>query len=79
VPHRPGPSSAAAFPDGCWPDPAAARRLLERLPQLGIVGGSVYDALVAQAALSNERVLLTREVRAERTSRAVGVRYEMVG
>jgi predicted nucleic acid-binding protein len=68
----------AAFPEGCWLDPPAVRQLLARLPQLGIVGGSVYDALVAQAALTNERVLLTRDARGERTYRALGVRYEKI-
>lgn len=41
-------------------------------------GGSVYDALVGQAALHNERVLLTRDRRAERTYRALGVRYQPI-
>jgi hypothetical protein len=40
------------------------------LAQLGVLGGSVYDALVGQAALVNRRALLTRDRRTERTYRA---------
>ncbi len=68
----------AAFPDSCWLDRAAADGLRVRLVEAGIVGGSVYDALVGQAALCDNRVLLTRDRRAERTYRALGVRYELV-
>lgn len=67
-----------AFPEGCWLDPEAARLLLSRLPDGHIVGGSVYDALVAEAARVDGRILLTRDRRAERTYRAVGVPYDLV-
>ena len=69
---------AAAFPGGCWLDAEATRSLHDRLADHGIVGGSVYDALVGQAALAHGRVLLTRDRRAERTYRALGVAYELV-
>ena len=68
----------AAFPDHCWLDAAATRELHGRLAEAGIVGGSVYDALVGQAALAYDRVLLTRDVRAERTYRALRVDYRLV-
>lgn len=68
----------AAFPDICWLDRAAADGLRVRLVEAGIVGGSVYDALAGQAALCDNRVLLTRDRRAERTYRALGVTYELV-
>lgn len=68
-----------AFPAGCWLDARATSNLFERLAGLDIVGGSVYDALVGQAAAANRRVLLTRDRRAERTYRALDVRYQFVG
>jgi predicted nucleic acid-binding protein len=70
---------AAAFPEDCWLDAAGLRGLREQLAGLDIVGGSVYDALVGQAALTNDRTLLTRDRRAERTYRSLGVEYRFVG
>jgi predicted nucleic acid-binding protein len=70
---------AAAFPGDCWLDAAGLRGLREQLAGLDIVGGSVYDALVGQAALTNDRTLLTRDRRAERTYRSLGVEYQFVG
>ena len=70
---------AAAFPGDCWLDVAATRDLRERLVALDIVGGSVYDALVGQASVTNGRTLLTRDRRAERTYRALAVGSRFVG
>jgi|688.fasta_scaffold719098_2 hypothetical protein len=70
---------ADAFPGDCWLDAAGLRGLREQLAGLDIVGGSVYDALVGQAALTNDRTLLTRDRRAERTYRSLGVEYQFVG
>ena len=67
-----------AFPADCWLDAPATRDLCERLADLDIVGGSVYDALVGQAAIANRRTLLTRDRRAERTYRSLGVEYRFV-
>src|SRR2546422_4474794 len=69
---------AAAFPEDCWLDAAATGDLRERLADLGIVGGSVYDALVGQASVTNRRTLLTRDRRAERTYRSIGAEYRFV-
>lgn len=69
---------AAAFPGDCWLDAAGMRELRDRLADLDIVGGSVYDALVGQASAADGRVLLTRDRRAERTYRALEVRYRFV-
>lgn len=69
---------AAAFPGDCWLDAAGTRDLRQRLGTLGIVGGSVYDALVGQAAATNGRILLTRDRRAERTYRALEVECQFV-
>lgn len=68
----------AAFPGECWLDPAGMHDLRERLGNLGIVGGSVYDALVGQASAANGRTLLTRDRRAERTYRTLQVGYQFV-
>lgn len=51
---------------------------LGQLADLGIVGGSVYDALVGQAASTHRRILLTRDRRAERTYRALDVQCQFV-
>lgn len=69
---------AEAFPAECWLDAAGMRDLRERLAALDIVGGSVYDALVGQASVSNGRTLLTRDRRAERTYRSLEVQYRFV-
>jgi len=69
---------ARAFPEECWLDGDDLGRLRPRLATLGVVGGSVYDALVAQAALVNGRSLLTRDRRAERTYRALDVPYRVI-
>lgn len=66
------------FPDPCWLKVDATARVFRRLGELRIVGGAVYDALVAQAALDNQRTLLSLDRRAERTYLAVGVSYEML-
>ena len=69
---------AAAFPAGCWLDAAGMGDLRERLGALGIVGGSVYDALVGQASATHHRTLLTRDRRAERTYRRLDVEYRFI-
>jgi predicted nucleic acid-binding protein len=78
---RPGQASqvlAAAFPEPCWLDIPAIAELWSRLGELGLTGGATYDALIAAAARANGRRLLTRDRRAERTYRAVGVDYQFV-
>ncbi|MFL6083300.1 MAG: hypothetical protein ACJ74F_08825 [Mycobacterium sp.] len=69
---------SAAFPQDCWLDETGTRDVRERLAGLDIVGGSVYDALVGQARVTNHRTLLTRDHRAERTYRSLGVEYRFV-
>lgn len=70
---------AAAFPEVVWLDPPASAELRSRLPQLGITGGGVYDALVGQAALASGRRLLTRDLRARRTYELLGADVPLVG
>jgi predicted nucleic acid-binding protein len=69
---------AADFPGSCWPAPESQSGFVARLARLGIVGGAIYDALVAQAALDAKRTLLTLDGRARRTYDAIGVRYDMI-
>lgn len=56
-----------------------ARRLPEVLAEAGVVGGAVYDALVALAAVEHDTPLATRDARARRTYEAVGAEVVVVG
>ena len=69
---------AATFPQTRFLGPDAARSLLERLDAIGIAGGSVYDALVAAAAVEHRMRLATRDRRALETYRALGVELEVL-
>jgi predicted nucleic acid-binding protein len=57
----------------------AAAALLESLPQLGVAGGAVYDALVGAAAREHSLPLATRDRRALATYRTLGVEVEFLG
>jgi len=70
---------AQAFPDPCYLDARRQATLLRQLGEHGLAGGTVYDALVGAAALAHGRTLLSRDERAERTYRSLGVDYEWVG
>jgi predicted nucleic acid-binding protein len=77
------PPSAAAvitrvFPVVTWLAAEDAAELLARCGPLGIAGGSVYDALVGEAARRDGRRLLTRDHRARRTYDLLGVDHELV-
>jgi predicted nucleic acid-binding protein len=67
-----------AFPTVHWLDAESATSLLARLGPIGIVGGAVYDALVAAAAQTNNCRLLTRDLRARRTYDLLGIDYEII-
>ena len=69
---------ALAFPERSWLAPRQQTKLLERMGEIGITGGMVYDALVGEAARQDGRTLLTRDARASRTYDLLGVRYELV-
>lgn len=82
-PLRPAPATvgrllASAFPARCWLTRDEQDQLHRRLPGLGLAGGTVYDALVAEAARVNGCTLLTRDARARRTYDLLGVAYELV-
>jgi predicted nucleic acid-binding protein len=57
-------------------------RTLKRLPatlaRAGVLGGAVYDALVALAAKEAGMILLTRDARALATYQAIGVKFEII-
>lgn len=77
-PDQAGQVLTGAFPEVCWLDVNDTRELWIRLADLEVVGGAAYDALVAAAAKAHDRTLLTRDHRAERTYRAVGVEHVFV-
>lgn len=64
-----------AFPDRCWINARQNTKLLERLAELDITGGMVYDAMVAEAARLHDHKLLTRDKRAQRVYERVGVEF----
>ena len=53
--------------------------LLELSGASGVVGGAIYDAVVAATALDAGATLLTLDQRAERVYRLVGVDYRLLG
>ncbi len=67
-----------AFPERCFLSAAQQRDLLRRIARMSVVGGMVYDALVAEAARVAGRTLLTRDVRAVNTYVAIGAPYELL-
>lgn len=69
---------AASFPETCFLPERASRALLARLPELGIGGGSVYDALVGAAAAHHHLELWTRDQRAGNVYRALGVDVRLI-
>jgi len=69
----------ADFPESRFLDPDAAARLGEELADLGIAGGSVYDALVGAAARVHDLPLLSRDRRARGTYEQLGVDVRFIG
>lgn len=68
----------ASFGDPVGLDAGRASSVPERLAAAGIVGGAVYDALVAMAAGAGGIPLVTRDARALPTYAALGVAVEVV-
>ena len=60
------------------PDAAVSGNLPAVLAPIGVVGGAVYDALVALAAKAHGCPLATRDARAIGTYAAVGVEFEII-
>jgi predicted nucleic acid-binding protein len=51
---------------------------LGRLATAGVSGGATYDGLVALTALEHDLRLLSRDARAARTYRAVGIDFQLL-
>lgn len=68
----------ANFPSTRFLSAEGARTLLAGLAEHGVAGGSVYDALVAAAAVEHSLVLATRDGRARNVYRTLGVRTWML-
>ena len=66
------------FPGTRYLSAKAAGSLMNKLADLGIGGGAVYDALVGAAALEHGITLVSRDVRARETYRRLGVDVEML-
>lgn len=79
TPEAIGRLLARNFPHTCFLPPDVAGRLLARLPEAGISGGSVYDALVGATAAAAGVPLVTRDRRALGTYRALDVEVVFVG
>ncbi len=52
--------------------------LIQRAPQLGIVGGAIFDAFIATTALRAGLKLISRDRRAAATYAAVGADHELM-
>ncbi|MEI2777770.1 MAG: PIN domain-containing protein [Tetrasphaera sp.] len=66
------------FPATVHLDPDSAIRALSRLESSGIVGGAVYDGLVALAAASHQVLLLSADRRAAATYASLGIAFELL-
>lgn len=49
-----------------------------RMASAGVSGGASYDGLIALTALEHDLELVSRDVRATRTYRALGVRFRLL-
>jgi predicted nucleic acid-binding protein len=69
---------AKNFGEPEWLTVEGSARVYALLAHGAIIGGAIYDALVAQAARDHDRTLLTLDRRAARTYQRVGVDYELL-
>jgi predicted nucleic acid-binding protein len=83
-PHRLYSGDAAAIIDARLPatyatlDAAAYASAPARLAAAGVSGGATYDGLIALTALEQDLELFTRDRRAVRTYRALGVKFTLL-
>ena len=83
-PHRVPANLVSVFISEQFKEPlllmtdAALRRLLGALPEMGVTGGRVYDAVVAATALEAGAELMTRDQRAVPTYTAIGVAFKLL-
>lgn len=59
-------------------DAKAYAAALGQLASAGVSGGSAYDGLIALTALEHDVDLVSRDIRAARTYRALGVRFRLL-
>jgi len=84
-PHRAPPNVVQEFLRLQFPEAylrlsaKAHRRLVLGLADKDIVGGAVYDALVAATAAEHQAILLSCDRRALVTYERCGMRYEFIG
>lgn len=84
-PHRAPADLVSAFIDSRFPAPflilsdPACKELIGSAPGLEIVGGAVYDAVIAATAREHDAKLLSRDRRAVSTYERLGVDYEILG
>ncbi len=69
---------ARNFPESRFLGETEAADLGPELAQLGVSGGSVYDALIAAAARQHRRTLVSGDSRARPTYEALGVEVQLV-
>jgi predicted nucleic acid-binding protein len=60
-------------------DASSYQQAPSRLAAVGVAGGSTYDGLIALTALEHELELVSRDRRAARAYRALGVRFTLLG
>lgn len=83
-PHRVPADVALAYLHASFRPPPVVlaadsyQALLETAATTGIVGGALYDALVAQTAFEAGVTLLTLDRRAARTYELIGVAYRLI-
>lgn len=83
-PHRAPADVVVAFLEARFTEPLLTlpgeerRQLLRDALSADIVGGAVYDALVAATARHAGATLLTRDQRAVRVYRSIGVTFELL-
>ncbi|MCA1839140.1 MAG: type II toxin-antitoxin system VapC family toxin [Actinobacteria bacterium] len=69
---------AQNFPETKFLSEQAQRSLLQRLSQLGVSGGSVYDALIGETARVHHLRLATRDQRAVPAYRALDIDFDFL-
>ncbi len=83
-PHRADATTAAALLRARLPaahvtlDGDAYAEAPQRMAAAGVSGGSAYDGLIALTALDHDLELVSRDARAARTYRALGVRFQLL-
>jgi predicted nucleic acid-binding protein len=83
-PHRAPAAVVAEFLGKRFPAPPLTlpprehSRFIQEMAEIEVVGGSVYDALIAAQARKAGATLVSRDVQAAVVYEAVGVRFELI-